>query len=164
MYVMSKHAVEAYTDQLAFEMAMLDVKVSAIEPGNFSTKIGDTRCKRMIAQSQTRKYQYFGEIMKKFLDSCKKRDGSSEPSSIPPPTLVSNAIQHALFNEKPKEHYLVVSNPFEAMITIGKSFEELLNLNADHKFSYNREQLISMMDEEWAILKGEKKRNWDAGD
>lgn len=160
MYVMSKHAVEAYTDQLAFEMAPLNVKVIAIEPGNFNTRIGDSRCKRMIAQSQTRKYRYFGDTMKSFLDSCKKRIKGNQSSSAPPPLLVSNAIQHALFNEKPKEHYLVVSNSFEAMITIGKSFEELLNLNADHTFSYNREQLISMMDEEWAILKGEKKRNW----
>ena len=31
MYVMSKHAIEAYTDQLSFEMAHLGVKVSAIE-------------------------------------------------------------------------------------------------------------------------------------
>ena len=64
----------------------------------------------------------------------------------PPPLLVSNAIQHALFDAKPKEHYLVVSNQFEAMITIGKSLEELLNLNQNHEFSYTREQLISMMD------------------
>lgn len=77
---------------------------------------------------------------------------------------MANAIQHALFDEKPKEHYLVVSNQFEAMITIGKAFEELLNLNHDHEFSYTREQLTSMMDEEWAILKGEKTRDWGDGD
>jgi hypothetical protein len=53
-----------------------------------------------------------------------------------------------------------VADPFEAMITIGKAFEELLHLNHDHEFSYTREQLIAMMDEEWAILKGEKTRDW----
>lgn len=96
--------------------------------------------------------------------TCKKRAEGSVSSSSPPPTLVANAIQHALFDEKPKEHYLVVSNQFEAMITIGKAFEELLNLNHDHEFSYTREQLTSMMDEEWAILKGEKTRDWGDGD
>jgi len=160
MYVMSKHAIEAYTDQLSFEMAHLGVKVSAIEPGNFSTEIGKSRCKRMLAQSGSKKYRYYGEIMQGYLDGCKEYLESNEPSSSPPPALVSNAIQHALFDAKPKEHYLVVSNQFEAMITIGKAFEELLNLNTEHEFSYTREQLISMMDEEWAILKGEKTRNW----
>ena len=163
MYMMSKHAIEAYTDQLSFELAHLGVKVSAIEPGNFSTEIGNSRCKRMLAQSGSKKYQYYGEIMKGYLDSCKERAVNSRSSSAPPPALVSNAIQHALFAEKPKEHYLVVSNQFEAMITIGKAIEELLNLNHDHEFSYTREQLISIMDEEWAILKGEKTRDWGDG-
>ena len=160
MYVMSKHAIEAYTDQLSFEMAHLGVKVSAIEPGNFSTEIGKSRCKRMLAQSGSKKYRYYGEIMQGYLDGCKEYVESNEPSSSPPPALVSNAIQHALFDAKPKEHYLVVSNQFEAMITIGKAIEELLNLNTEHELSYTREQLISMMDEEWAILKGEKTRTW----
>ena len=107
MYVMSKHAIEAYTDQLSFEMAHLGVKVSAIEPGNFSTEIGKSRCKRMLAQSGSKKYRYYGEIMQGYLDGCKEYLESKEPSSSPPPVLVSNAIQHALFDAKPKEHYLV---------------------------------------------------------
>ena len=53
----------------------------------------------------------------------RKRDRISYPlsfiaeggvSSAPPPDLVADAIRHALFNDNPKEHYLVVSNPFEA--------------------------------------------------
>lgn len=164
MYVMSKHAIEAYTDQLSFEMAQFGVKVSAIEPGNFSTEIGKSRCKRMLAESGSKKYRYYGEIMQGYLDGCKEYVATNEPSSSPPPALVSNAIQHALFDPKPKEHYLVVPNQFEAMITIGKALEELLNLNHDHEFSFTREQLISMMDEEWAILRGEKTRNWSDED
>ncbi len=160
MYMMSKHAVEAYTDQLSFEMAHLGVKVSAIEPGNFSSEIGNTRCKRMLAQSEGRTYRYYGEIMQRYVDSCKENSNDDGPPAGTPPLLVSNAIEHALFDAKPKEHYLVVPNQFEAMITIGKSLEELLNLNQKHEFSYTREQLISMMDEEWAILRGEKTRNW----
>jgi hypothetical protein len=45
-------------------------------------------------------------------------------------------------------------------LSSGKASEELLNLNHDHEFSYTREQSIAMMDEEWAILKGEKERDW----
>ena len=158
-YVMSKHAVEAYTDQLAFEMADFGVNVSAIEPGNFSSAIGISRCKRMIANSDNRKYEYFAEAMQEYLDGCKEYIAEGV-SSAPPPKLVADAIEHALFDDNPKEHYLVTANPFEAMITIGKALEELLNLNHDHEYSYTREQLIAMMDEEWAILRGEKTRDW----
>ncbi len=160
MYVMSKHALEAYTDQLAFEMASLGVKVSAIEPGNFSSAIGASRCKRMIANSDNREYQYFAEVMQEYLDSCKEYIAEGGVPDGTPPDLVADAIQHALFADNPKEHYLVVANPFEAMITIGKALEEVLHLNHDHNYSYTREQLIEMMDEEWAILRGEKERNW----
>ena len=163
MYVMSKHALEAYTDQLAFEMAALGVKVSAVEPGNFNSAIGASRCKRMIANSDNREYQYFAEVMQEYLDSCKEYIAEGGVPDGTPPDLVADAIQHALFDDNPKEHYLVVANPFEAMITIGKALEEVLHLNQDHDHSYTREQLIEMMDEEWAILRGEKERNWGGG-
>ena len=163
MYVMSKHALEAYTDQLAFEMAALGVKVSAVEPGNFNSAIGASRCKRMIANSDNREYQYFAEVMQEYLDSCKEYIAEGGVPDGTPPDLVADAIQHALFDDNPKEHYLVVANPFEAMITIGKALEEVLHLNQDHDHSYTRVQLIEMMDEEWAILRGEKERNWGGG-
>jgi NAD(P)-dependent dehydrogenase (short-subunit alcohol dehydrogenase family) len=160
MYTMSKHAVEAYTDQLAFEMIGLGVNVSAIEPGNFRSEIGVTRCKRMIAESGNKEYRYFADEMKNYLDGCKEYIAAGGVSSSPPPDLVAEAIEDALFDDNPKEHYLVVANSFESMITISKAFEELLHLNHDHQNSYTREELIALMDEEWAILKGEKSRDW----
>jgi NAD(P)-dependent dehydrogenase (short-subunit alcohol dehydrogenase family) len=160
MYFMSKHAVEAYTDQLAFEMASFGVKVSAIEPGNFGSAIGTSRCKLMIANSDTKKYHYFADVMQEYLDGCKEYIAEGGVSSSPPPDLVADAIEHALFDDNPKEHYLVVADPFEAKITIGKAFEEVLHLNHDHEHSYTREELIAMMDEEWEILRGEKTRDW----
>ena len=159
-YMMSKHAVEAYTDQLAFEMAPLGVKAIAIEPGNFRSQIGQTRCERMLADLENKDYRYFEEAMQRYVDWCRQRLAGDYQSSAPPPDLVAEAIQHALFDAEPKEHYLVVADPFEAMITIGKLLEELLNLNHDHAHSYSRDELIAMLDEEWAILRGEKQRDW----
>jgi NAD(P)-dependent dehydrogenase (short-subunit alcohol dehydrogenase family) len=164
MYAMSKHAIEAYTDQLASEMASLGVKVSAVEPGNYRSDIGASRCKRMIANSGDKEYVYFSDVMQGYLDGCKKYIAEGGVSDGTPPDRVVEAIQHALFDETPKEHYLVVPEQFQAMITIGKSIEELLHLNQEHEHSYTREQLIEMMDEEWAILKGEKSRNWGKPD
>jgi NAD(P)-dependent dehydrogenase (short-subunit alcohol dehydrogenase family) len=164
MYVMSKHAIEAYTDQMAWELADLGVKVIAIEPGNYRSDIGMSRCKRMISQSRNREYKYFKNYAQDLLDDCKQYVAANTDSTAPPPTAVAEAIQHALFDDSPKEHYLVVSNQFEAMITIGKAMEELLHLNHNQEFSYTREQLIALMDEEWAILRGEKSRDWGEED
>lgn len=154
MYMMSKHAVEAYTDQLAFEMAALGVRVSAVEPGSFRSEIGMSRCKRMIAQSGNREYRYFGDAMQRYLDACNDALTDEDTNRGPTPGPVAKAIQHALFAENPKDHYLVVPEQFEAMITISKAFEEVLHLNHDHEHSYTRDQLIALMDEQWSVLKG----------
>lgn len=160
MYFMSKHALEAYTDQLAFELSELGVGVSAIEPGSFASEIGRSRCKRMLADNEQKSYRYYAEVMNTYLDRCRKDLASKTTSQAPPPDRVAEAIEHALFSERPKEHYLVVPDQFQARITIGKSFEELLHLNQDQPHSYTRAQLIELLDEEWAILRGEKKRDW----
>ena len=164
MYMMSKHAVESFTDQLAWEMARFNVKVSAVEPGNYKSQIGASRCKRMLADGIDQKYVYYADVMQRYFDSCAEYIKEGAASDSQPPDDVSAAIKHALFAENPKEHYLVVPDPFQNMITIGKSFEELLHLNHDHAFSYSRGELIDLMDEEWAILRGEKDRNWGETD
>ncbi len=163
MYVMSKHAVEAFTDQLAFEMIPFGVKVAAVEPGNFRSEIGTSRCKRMLS-GDAKQYEYYADEMKPYVDLCKQRLSGEATNTSQPPDKVSDVIEHALFAAEPKEHYLVVPEPFEAYITIGKSFEELLNLNHEQEYSFSREELIALMDEEWAILRGEKERNWGDSD
>lgn len=158
MYVMSKHAIEAFTDQLAFELGPLGVSVSAVEPGSFGSQIGVSRCKRVLANQAKKTYRYFADEMQQYHDLCRERLAGNQRSSGPPPVPVAEAIEHALFAENPKEHYLVVADPFEAQITIGKAFEELLHLNYDQPNSYSRDDLIKMMDSESAIIRGEKPR------
>ena len=159
-YTMSKHAIEAYSDQLESEMATLGVRVSAVEPGNFHSKIGESRCKRMMTQAAEREYRYFAKAMKDYTDECRKRLEENTQFGTEP-KLVSDAIQHALFANNPKSHYLVTPDAFQARITILKLFEELLHLNHQQKYSLTREQLLEIMDDEWAILKGEKERSWE---
>lgn len=158
VYGMTKHAVEAYTDQLAWEMMKFDVLVSAIEPGNFASDIGVTRCTRMLRQREERNYQYFADEMNEYYAGCEARLASDEPNSAPAPVPVAAAIEHALFDVKPKEHYMVVSEPIEAQITIGKLMEEVVHMNGDHQYSYDRETLIKMLDAEEEVRKGERPR------
>lgn len=49
IYAGSKHALEAMTDSLAEELQPFGVQVSAVNPGEFSSKMGLTYCKRLLA-------------------------------------------------------------------------------------------------------------------
>lgn len=158
MYVMSKHALEAYTDQLAWEMRKFGVRVSAIAPGNFESQIGESRCKRMLRNQAKKNYAYYQEEMDYYLDSCRKRLGDSDAAAGPSPEPVATAVQHALSADKPKEHYLVVAVAGEARITVGKAMEELVHLNHDQPYELSREDLIKLLDSETAIIRGEKQR------
>ena len=48
--------------------------------------------------------------------------------------------------------YMVVPNQEEAESTIRKAIQELVELNQDHAFSYDREALIEMLDEALAAV------------
>jgi NAD(P)-dependent dehydrogenase (short-subunit alcohol dehydrogenase family) len=146
IYSMSKHALEAYTDSLTIEMAHLGVKVSAVEPGNFKTNIFHSRCDRMLASGYSAEGSRFEELVAPRVEMCKDRPEDPDPE----PDLVADAVLHALFDDNPKEHYLVVPEQRQAEITIRKAIEELVSLNEDHEFSYNRDQLIEMLDEAMA--------------
>lgn len=157
-YFMSKHAVEAFSDQLAWELMKFGVHVAAVEPGNFASNIGVSRCTRMLANEDEREYQFYSEEIDKYMDWCRERLSDQYVQDSPPPQVVAEAIQHALFSQSPKEHYLVVSDPFEARITIGKLVEELVHMNEGHAETFSREELLHMLDNEEAIIRGEKPR------
>ena len=141
-YSMSKHAVEAYTDSLAAEMAKFGVKVSVIEPGNFNSEIFAAMRKRM----EQREYsvedsRYKEELQERLLSRPTDR------SEYPAPDAVSAAVMHALFDPAPRLRYMVVPNQREAEITIRKAIQEVVQLNQDQAYSYDREALVKMLDE-----------------
>ena len=145
-YSMSKHAMEAYTDSLAAEMQVLGgaVKVSAIEPGNYKSRIADTACRRLLeggpAEGPSR-FPAYNERMKALCEDASR-------SQYPEPDDVAAAALHAMFDPNPKEHYLVVPVRSEAEWTIYKLIEELVELNRDHTFSFTRDELVAMLDDE----------------
>jgi NAD(P)-dependent dehydrogenase (short-subunit alcohol dehydrogenase family) len=145
IYAMSKHALEAYTDALAIEMGMLGVKVSAVEPGNYKSKIGDTRCERFLNQEVDPQASYWADYIKRVVDNCENRPENTAPE----PDDVARAVLSALFDDDPKEHYMVVPEQFQAEITIRKAIEELVRYNEDHEFSYSKEELVEMLEDEF---------------
>ena len=141
-YTMSKHAMEAYTDSLAGEMAKFDVKVSVIEPGNYRSAISVSLKKRMDA----RKHSIEGSLFEEEQSQMMTRVGSDR-SQYKDPDEVADAAMHALFDDNPLRRYMVVPNENEAQVTIKKAMQELVQLNQWQAYSYDREALITMLDE-----------------
>jgi NAD(P)-dependent dehydrogenase (short-subunit alcohol dehydrogenase family) len=143
-YSMSKHGVEAYTDALAAEMAGFGVTVSAIEPGNYRSDIVVSMRERLAAAGYTPENSRYGRSMYDLFR------GPADRSDLPEPDDVALAALDFMSSPSPKRRYLVVPDQNEAAVTIRKVIEELVQLNADHRFSYDREQLIRMLDEAMA--------------
>ncbi len=140
-YSMSKHAIEAYTDSLAREMQKFGVEVSVVEPGNYNSAIYDSILRRIEQRDQTTVGSLYKEELDRLLSNASNRPKDKEPDEV------SAAVLDALFEANPKRRYMVVPVERQAEITIRKVIEELVQLNERHKYSYDRDELIGMLDE-----------------
>jgi len=129
-YSMSKHAMEAFADSMATQMAPLGVLVSIVEPGNFDSDIGKSATRRTGQESR-------------FTDRSKYKK----------PDEVAAAVEHALFDATPKRRYMVTPDQREAEITIRKQIEQLVQLNEGHPYTYDRDALVKMVDEALATAR-----------
>jgi NAD(P)-dependent dehydrogenase (short-subunit alcohol dehydrogenase family) len=132
-YVMSKHAMEAFTDSLAAELAPQGVIVNVVEPGNFNSEIGASATRRTGVETR-------------FTDRRKYKE----------PVEVAAAVELALFEPKPKRRYMVTPDQREAEHTIRKQIEQLVQLNEDQPYSYDRDALLKMLDEALAQARPRK--------
>ena len=143
-YSMSKHAMEAFTDSLALEMADAGVHVSIIEPGNYKSDISKNVLARMKKQGFDENSPYkanYERISGWVAQAEKNQDANGDPQQV------AQAALHAMFSENPKRRYLVVPNQDQAGWTIKKAIQELAQLNQDHAYSYSRDELVKMLDE-----------------
>jgi NAD(P)-dependent dehydrogenase (short-subunit alcohol dehydrogenase family) len=140
-YSMSKHAVEAFTDSLAREMAKFDVQVSVIEPGNYKSAIVDSLKQRMDRRGLSAEGSLYEEEINRMLAGLDNIENDKEPDEV------SAALLEFLADDNPKRRYMVVPEEQQAEITIRKAIEELVQLNERHQYSYDREALIAMLDQ-----------------
>jgi NAD(P)-dependent dehydrogenase (short-subunit alcohol dehydrogenase family) len=147
-YSMSKHAVEAYGDGLSAELARFGVRVSLIEPGNYGTEIG----RNLIARMDTSivKGSRFETQMRSTINSMRQFENN------PPPDEVADAVLDAMSSADPKARYLVVPVQNQAAIVFRKLMDEIVQLNEGHKFSYDRDALVKMLDDAIARSKARK--------
>jgi NAD(P)-dependent dehydrogenase (short-subunit alcohol dehydrogenase family) len=139
-YSMTKHAMEAFTDALAAEMAPQGVVVNIVEPGNYKSKISASAFNRLVTEKVAA-----GQELTENQKAMQAR-GANDRSQFKDPDEVADAVMLALFAEDSKLRYMVVPNPGEAAYTIGKAVEELVQLNEGQQFSYDREGLIKLLD------------------
>ncbi len=139
-YSMSKFAVEAYTDALAEELAPSGVHVSAVEPGGYKSRIREKVALHNlgVAAEDTEGLDDQG---KKALEDMVARN-----ASLKDPDEVSDAVLRALFDESPQRRYMVTPNAEEAEMTINASLQRMLELNANQAYTYERDELVAMMD------------------
>lgn len=140
-YTMSKHAVEAFSETLALELAPFGVSVSVIEPGNYRSEIMTNMQQRLLDAGYTGAGSRYEKQMTRLLGSPMDRAQYKEPDEV------AAAFLHALTAPQPKSHYMVVPNQREAEMTIKAAIARVVELNRDQPYAYDREGLIKLLDE-----------------
>jgi NAD(P)-dependent dehydrogenase (short-subunit alcohol dehydrogenase family) len=146
-YSMSKHAIEAFSDALGAEMAGLGVRSSLIEPGNYRSDIGRNTMAQVDVALARAKGTPFEPAMRNMQVAMGRYDGYPEPDSV------ASAAVHALFDPNPRARYMVVPAANQAFVTIRKAMEELVQLNAGHQFTVERDSLVKLLDAALARVK-----------
>ena len=131
-YSMSKHAVEAYTDALAAQMEPHGVRVVAVAPGNYDSRIVANAAARFDAPSDATP-----EVRALF-----EEPEAQDRSEFPPPHEVAEACFAALFDEAPSGRYLVVPVADEADRTLEQAAFEWARLNASTPYAWTLERLV----------------------
>jgi len=140
-YSMTKHAMEAFADALADEMKQFGVSVSLIQPGAYRSNIGRSALERMEQNNRSAADSQFEKQMNEGINWLNRFETDHGD-----PTEVAAVVMKSLFDDDPKPRYLIVPNQEQAYWTINRAIERMVEQNSDQKFSYDRGQLIQMLD------------------
>lgn len=142
-YSMGKHALEAFTDALAVELARFDIAVSIIDPGGFQSDIGRNIFERLQAQGMDFEESLYREEWERNWAAA-----GGEITGVPGPELVVPAIEHALFDPNPRRRYMTVGDPGRAEATMRALLRRMVQLNEGQTYTYSRDELIEILDQE----------------
>jgi NAD(P)-dependent dehydrogenase (short-subunit alcohol dehydrogenase family) len=140
-YTMSKFAVEGYTDSLARELAGSGVHVSAVEPGGYRSKIQENRVERLLDRADRGEIRLSDQRRAELLASL------ADGGTMKEPYEVAEAVLDIMSSSNPKSRYLVTPNEQQAEMTIRGAMKRMLQLNEDHRYSFDRDELVAMLDE-----------------
>ena len=99
-YTMSKYAIEAYSDALRRELALLGIKVIKIQPGPFKTGMAEGIERALDqAESETRR---FAGVIRRF-----KKLAGKQINAAHDPDILAQVVETALSTRSPKPVYSV---------------------------------------------------------
>uniref|UniRef100_A0A3B3CFV4 Zgc:113142 n=1 Tax=Oryzias melastigma TaxID=30732 RepID=A0A3B3CFV4_ORYME len=148
-YSVSKRGLEAFADCLRVEMASFGVKVSIIQPGNFSGATNILKTKTAldlwVKLDEDRKKifnrRYVEVAHDYFKSTCTTGFKTAEP--------VVTAMMHALTSTRPKSRYLLVS----ALDTVFfKLYPLLPTVLADSVFCFSSMYRTRLLDTFWELF------------
>lgn len=154
-YIMTKHALEAYTAILHDELKPYGVQVSVVQPGGIISSIGENMMTGTISHFQRAQPPFKEEaevVLQSFAEESEPNPDEPEsatnrkPSS---PEIVWDAVRDALFSEKPKMRYLVGTH-WEGNRVINALIAKLLDENDNPQHKYSRDELIALLDKHLA--------------
>lgn len=140
-YTASKFAVEGYTDSLAMELAETGVHVSIVEPGAYKSKIRDKMFTQAMTSADDGDLSLDDKTRKELADFAASNEAMKDPDEV------AQAVLHLMSSESPKRRYMVTPNAEQAQITIRLALLRILQLNEDQPYSYDRDQLVALLDE-----------------
>lgn len=140
-YTMSKHAVEAYCETLAAELAPFGVTSSVVAPGNYRSEIMLNTRQRMLDAGYSGEGSLYKDQMERMLGRPMDRAQHKDPIEV------AQVFLDALRAETPRRRYLVVPNQAEADMTLRAAMARVVELNGGQPYALDREALIQMLDE-----------------
>lgn len=150
-YAMTKHALEAYTVTLNFELDQYGVRASIIQPGGIISNIGANSMPATIARFKRATAPFTEEaelVLAGFEQEPSQESDEEESETVRKPSspeIVAIAVYEALFSERPKTRYLV-GTKWEGDRVLNELLMKLLDENDDPPHNYSRDQLVALLD------------------
>jgi NAD(P)-dependent dehydrogenase (short-subunit alcohol dehydrogenase family) len=138
-YAASKFAVEGYTDSLVMELAGTGVHVAIVEPGSYKSKfLGKYAAHALGAEGNV---VIDDETRKSLTDIVAGNEALKDPLEV------ALAVLHLMSSDAPKRRYMVTPSEEQAAWTMRQALQRILELNEGQPYSYNRDELVALLDE-----------------
>ena len=137
-YSMSKHAIEAYSDALAAELAPFGVHVSVIAPGDYASNIWADDMEKAKLSEVVRDDSPYAAEYRAWIDFVANME-TKEPDEV------ADTVLSALAADTPSRRYLVVPDEGEMAWVMGSAMKRLAELNGSHAHSYSQTELTEML-------------------
>lgn len=146
-YSMSKFALESWSNALLQELEAYNVKVSIIEPGNYSTNIANAAAPIVLERYQHAAESMFYNDIETMMAKITER--IEIWTSVPTPEEVVEAVMDALFNANPRPRYLVISQKETHLFTevLRSQIIKLGQLFQENTHGVTKQSLHDLLDE-----------------